>query len=1642
MVNQNRKVFYETQLSQNNHAYQYIMQPTIPGRHTIDLKDENNTSVLSQSYCYNASITLIIDYDNSIYVGERSQLNITAKYNDQTTPASNITLRLSYTKNGSNVQLDATTDSNGQCTINTQVFDTSGTYTLQIAAVNLPQCITMGNVNKALTVSKKDVFINDNSSTTTVNPWETATISCIVTDPQGNPVSGAKLNCSSGNVINRNVTTNSNGIASFTYDPGNGCTNCNLNYTWSIASNENKYQSLGLNKTLHVNSKLTPSIILLAYETNFNINTKTWSISYFFQLIGEDNSPLPYEELEVVDPSGQTHTLTASVYGHQVWWKYTYDGINSAGVVDVTVRNVETSQYKQVSTSISEEISKENTTITSVDAMGYCTRNVGISATLKHTASNTALSGKTLKLMEGNTVLEQGTTDINGTVTFNHTFSTVGTKNLNIKFAGDTVFAASNTGIHVNILPRKNTILTFQYNDNIYGYNMGGSVHLYDENNETLSNEYIKVYDETNTLIAGGNTDSNGEFTFSYLVQHVGVYQWKIVYEGSDPYIEHTLEVNVTFIKDTPILSIISDKSVYTDGSGGYLTMILTDSLGRPLGSKNLKVTNFEAEKLAIVTTNQNGESRYDFEAIAGYRQFNVEFFEDEHYNYVKEHYVILYNIVVEREININNCGAELAINPSLVPIGLYDVEMNYLGTVNYGVSENNQGIDVKKATYFELISPASPIRVESMSIVNVTSRLCDTENHVLPSKNVTTKINNTISVNSVTNENGLVSRSYPVVPSNSSEKRQLAMRAPSWVGTITILSFIFGFTHYYASCRLDVPIEWTKITPTLDVEVPAYFFCDVADTIHARLYYTCFDEEIPITGKNITLDCEGISVTAVTDSNGEISIVYNGLSSKTVSASMEFAGDSKFNSVFEDVTLNILDRLNPRILCEDESCSYGDDVSLDVTFVDDRNNPLAGQTLTFYEDGQVFDIKQTDNNGRCSVDYPTSVVGEHHVTIVYTRLSGVSRYNSCSKDVTINVGKATPTLTLNIREVTGQDMSFKYGKPLTAEVSITHKGEVVKLNSLISLKYSYDGTNSLTLFNERLNNGTLEKQFDSLTPNINNVEVFARFGGSSTFNGVDSNSVSFQVVKLPTYIVPLQQEEYNPVYLQRYSGKYAEKLPIYATLFYKDYTGELKPLTNKALTCSINGGVTATTNSNGIATFKPVLNVAPNTYKYDLSYEGNAIYNNATLEKSVQVQVEKGTIQLQLGLVDKTQQVYAMTKKTSANDEKGFHYKVTAKDYQGDTITNIPSDAPLNCVISDGILYTLEGEFSQRETFSIPSFPYTFYASSGQTYNVNDNGTKNVTLQFYSNKYYNAAVSNELPVTLRERDSNLTYILKSNNKELPKVNGVYVVTLPETILLEGLLQYNLAPTDIGYSNSNRIAYITGENYSRQWLDEYELLYNQAYEEDTTPNKSEVGNIFKRKLTNSSIIHLSGDIPVNIIRLAKHMLTEDVEDETGVQLAVVDGHFSYNWNVKELNPTGFNNAGEEHQTFYSIVYSNQQNFQVKGASYNHIGLQVNYAQYYIKITEKTNSTVKGKLYYINSNGDRILMGSSSNGKKPIHLLNTAQNGSHTRIASSSLVNGEFSFTGLTGNQTLIECEADVGDGKYYSGVTMSIPNPE
>ena len=335
------------------------------------------------------------------------------------------------------------------------------------------------------------------------------------------------------------------------------------------------------------------------------------------------------------------------------------------------------------------------------------------------------------------------------------------------------------------------------------------------------------------------------------------------------------------------------------------------------------------------------------------------------------------------------------------------------------------------------------------------------------------------------------------------------------------------------------------------------------------------------IAGKSIRFSVDGILIgTATTNGSGTATLQYLIANTGTGSIVAQFLGDSAYASSNGNSNIVILLTSTNIAVNPTAGCKL-DKVNLITTLKDNNGNNLNGKTINYYINGVSVGSATTNTNGIATYPYTiTQNTGTYTITATYP---GDTTYSTTTNTNTLTVNP-TPT-------------------SITTNPSKGYKGDNVNLISTLkdnrginlsgkTINYYINGV--LTGASTTNANGIDSYQY-TINQNAGTYEIQATYPGDISY-ATTSNTNSLTVDSKPTNLISYPT-----------TGNNGDTVDLISTL--KDNKGA--NLSGKTINYYINGVLTgsATTNTNGIATYQYTITQNTGTYTFMTLFSGDMNY-------------------------------------------------------------------------------------------------------------------------------------------------------------------------------------------------------------------------------------------------------------------------------------------------------------------------------------------------------------------------------------------------------------------------------------------------
>ena len=410
----------------------------------------------------------------------------------------------------------------------------------------------------------------------------------------GAVLEGETVSFYNGESLLGTATTNSSGVATYSYTPTSAGS-----LSLTAKTSNNKVSSA---ISIRVKNDNNPySIVLSASSTSVTVNT---NVTLSVTVKDSENDPVPNAKIVLNDSSeyvtcdslGAYSTVVTSASAttsSYVFSSYDYTSVES-NTVSVTWSSDAVS---------SVSLSASSNSI-------YIDGSAVLTATVSMSDSSTP-TGKTVSFYNGSALLGTGTTT-DGVATYTYTPSSVGT--MSMKAVCETV-ESSVVSVTVSKKTVALTLSTSSLSVDVgTSFTLSGTLKF---NNTGLASQNIEIYDYVEgDLVDTVTTDSEGNFSKTINASSVGNYTYYASYEGTSVYDVQTSDtVSVSIVQPTPtynkiVMGEVNSKTVLSayDSDSATFTAQLQDNNDNNVSISGITITfKNGSTTLGTGTTNASG---------------------------------------------------------------------------------------------------------------------------------------------------------------------------------------------------------------------------------------------------------------------------------------------------------------------------------------------------------------------------------------------------------------------------------------------------------------------------------------------------------------------------------------------------------------------------------------------------------------------------------------------------------------------------------------------------------------------------------------------------------------------------------------------------------------------------------------------------------------------------------------------------------------------------------------------------------------------------------------------------------------------------------------------------------------------------
>jgi hypothetical protein len=612
--------------------------------------------------------------------------------------------------------------------------------------------------------------------------------------------------------------------------------------------------------------------------------------------------------------------------------------------------------------------------------------------------------------------------------------------------------------------------------------------------------------------------------------------------------------------------------------------------------------------------------------------------------------------------ITTDSSGQATWTNTSLIPVGTYTIEYNYVGNENNAPSNKTVTLTINKYTpTLTDLTINGVLNEELFDNITFNGKGVD-----LTGKTITYTIDNLETGTLIADVN---TPGHYLLPSN--------------VGTSLTLgshSIVFTFTG-------DANYNAATLTTNFNVKTNPTFGDVIVNNIsygNVEVVNTTIND-IKSGTVNVYLN-NTLKGTSTITNDGKITYSFSGLNAGEYNVIFEYPGDTNYNKYNSAAASFNVTKTNPSFgIVVVDNIVYPNLEIVNTTI----NTDLKGKTVNVY----INCTKQADtvtigSNGE--IQYTSSILnaGEYNIVFEY---SGDTNYNSFNTtSVTFSITKETPSFsTLTVNNILFTNLE---------SVNATITGNSITGNVNVYINDTVVGTANIESGNIQYNNNSLP---------VGDYNIKFEYPGDANHNSLNSTVSTFNVAPHASSIT-------NPI---GNNAAYGETLTVTSTIS----DGNGVNLSGKTVTVKINGTDvgTVTSGSNGLITYtNNTLNAG--TYTITFTFEGDENYTSSSASNETVIVDTKST-----QLTDKsvTSVTYPSDETISVNltnGATGLSGETVTLNIDGTSYTTITNSEGVATFIIQGLS---AGEHKYNFTFADTN-NYKSSSMENSTFTINTHST------------------------------------------------------------------------------------------------------------------------------------------------------------------------------------------------------------------------------------------------------------------------------------------------------------------------------
>ena len=1045
---------YSSTIYTNNSGYVYPVSITF---NTFDDKPRNTSIIISTN---NTTIPTVTD-----------MITITLELKDDfNLPVTGENITITINQNTTNI----TTDPNGIASVEYQVM--SNETVINATYPGKDEDYNATNTQLTLLAEKMETRLLVDDVSTAVG--KAFNITGTLLDINDKPVVDALVNITI-NGTKTNATTN---------ETGQFNTTMTLHQMGEYQVNITFYENNGYKESNNNTALITASKIDTQLTLNVSNTTTVNNTMITITVNLTDNTGEPLDN-QIVNITIEEETFTTTTTNGIAIKEYT---VNKVGTQTITASYEGNNMYNANSTTTTINVYKIDTKLTLNVSNNTPVNNtqINITAILTDTAGNKLANQNITVTVAGKTFNIK--TNSNGIATQTYTPTTLGKQTITATYNGTSQYINSTATTNITV-KKINTKIDLQVSNStpINNTPITITATLTDTDNKAIANQNITLNVTGKTFNI--KTNNKGIATQTYTPTTPGKQIITATYNGDSQYINSTTTTNITVKKINTKIDLQVSNSTPINNTPITITATLTDTDNKAIANQNITL-NVTGKTFNIKTNNKGIATQTYTPTTPGKQIITATYNGDSQYiNSTATTNITVKKINTKIDLQVSNStpinGTAITITATLTDttgnkLANQNITLNVVGKT-FNLKTNSKGIATQSympttpgnqtitATYsgdsqyikttattsitVKKINTKLTVKVSNSTPINstsiiITTTLTDTDNKAFVNQNITLTVTGK-TFNVKTNSSGVATQNYTLT--------ELGKQ---------IITATYPGDSQHNNCTATTNITVKKINTKIDLKVSNT--TPINNTpINITVTLTDADNN-KLANQQVTLNINKKTVTAKTNTNGQITQTYTPTQVEIQNITATYTGDSRYNNSTATINITVKNKINTQTITSPVTGVIGEKLSIKATVTDINNNKVNEGNLIFKLNGVT--IKDNGKLTGSSNPLKVKVVNGLATVVIIPDLDmrnankltahyiGTSNYNASASGIAkiqISQRNASIIVSSNVKTI-------KQGQVLTitAKVYDTTNGKQSTHLTVYNDQFVYFKVNGITL--------------------------------------------------------------------------------------------------------------------------------------------------------------------------------------------------------------------------------------------------------------------------------------------------------------------------------------------------------------------------------------------------------------------------------------------------------------------------------------------------------------------------------------------------------------------------------------------------